>query len=75
MRMTLFALNNQSSKINILQYDKIQDIEDFEVVLDTLNQFGNERGYSFKKGTSKQNLLMRKNLYKDRNKEKHKPRR
>ena len=69
-------LKNKSFTIELS--DKIKDIESFEVILDTLNQFGNERGYSFKKGTSKQKKgepATEKTIvckYKDRNKDKHK---
>jgi len=59
--MTLFALNNQSSKINILQ----------KISRYTLNQFGNERGYSFKKGTKQRGTSLWEKTC--TNKEKHKP--
>jgi len=69
-------LKNKSFTIELS--DKIKDIESFEVILDTLNQFGNERGYSFKKGTSKQKKgepATEKTIvckYKDHNKDKDK---
>jgi len=56
---------------------EIGDITDFDVVLETLNQLGNERGVGFKKGVQKQHkgqppyeksIICR---FKDRNKDKH----
>ena len=56
---------------------ELEEIEDFDVALETLNQQGNSRGCCFKKGTQKnkkgENPTSKTIVckYKDRNKEKH----
>ena len=76
VRSTQPELKNKSFTIELS--DQIKDIDSFGVALDTLNQLGNDRGYSFKKGTCKQKKgepATEKSIvckYKDRNKDKRK---
>jgi len=50
---TIVPLREKSFPIHLTE--DIQDIYDFDIALETLNQIGNERGVGFKKGTQKQN--------------------
>jgi len=68
-------LKNRSFLVNLAPL--LEDIDNFDVILDTLNQAGSLRGYSFKKGTQKQKKgepAYEKTIvckFKDRNKDKH----
>ena len=50
--MALTPLKEKSFSIELST--EIQELEDFDVILETLNQLGNERGVEFKIGTQKQ---------------------
>ena len=53
----IYPKNHNSSPRKIISNSLIrgsEDISDFGIVFETLNQIGNERGIDFKKGTQKQ---------------------
>jgi len=73
--MNLIPLKEKSFSIPLS--NEIHELDDFDVILETLNQEGNEKGIGFKKGTQKQKKgesPFQKSIIcrlKDRNKAKH----